>query len=145
MEIKSEVHHFNSYCLITKQKKANNWNRRTDGKTFSLLIKLLQSLCLWKLNLTLSTTNSLTNNNFTRAGSVVRLPVLHLASLPYSTLLWEVFPRVLRFFSGYSGFSPGTPVFPRVLRFSPLTKNLNLIREPKVCQRNCCWRIILVK
>ena len=42
------------------------------------------------------------------------------------------------------GFASGIPVFPRVfgfprvLRFSPLTKNLNLIREPLVCQLNYC-------
>ena len=30
-----------------------------------------------------------------------------------------VFLRVLRFFPGYSGFSPGNPVFLRVLRFFP--------------------------
>ena len=45
-----------------------------------------------------------------------------------------VLPRVLLFYPGYSGFSPGTPVFPRVLRFSPLLINLHYINL--ICTRH---------
>ena len=48
-------------------------------------------------------------------GSIPRLGVIRGLSL-------------LVLFSARRGFPPGTPVFPRVLRFSPLLKNLHLIK-----------------